>query len=97
MAAKELAGVLGTSSIFAGIQGVPIYGAIQLFANLFLDDEEDDFDTLVRRHFGELAYKGPINHLTGLNLSDRIRLSELLIQENKVARVNSKNSFHFPQ
>tara|TARA_B100001989_G_scaffold252961_1_gene237188 strand:+ start:3318 stop:9212 length:5895 start_codon:yes stop_codon:yes gene_type:complete len=83
VAAKELAGVLGTSSIFAGIQGVPIYGAIQLFANLFLDDEEDDFDTLVRRHFGELAYKGPINHLTGLNLSDRIRLSELLIQENK--------------
>ena len=34
---------------FAGAQGIPLYGAFEVLANLFLlDDEEEDFDSIVR-------------------------------------------------
>ena len=84
IARKELIYVTGSSVFFAGAQGIPIYGAIELISNLFLlDDEEEDFDMIVRKRLGEVALKGPINEITGLNISDRVRLSGLLIQENK--------------
>ena len=45
-AMRELIGVHGSALLFAGIHGVPIYGIFTMVANMFLDDEEDDADTL---------------------------------------------------
>jgi len=86
--AKEAFGILlgihGSALFFAGLQGIPIYGAVRLISNLFfLDDEEEDFDTLVRRNVGEGWYKGPLVALTGLDTASRTALTGLLIQENK--------------
>jgi hypothetical protein len=49
----------------------------------FLDDEEEDFDTLVRKQVGEGWYKGPLVAMTGLDTASRTALTGLLIQENK--------------
>jgi hypothetical protein len=81
---KQLIGLHGTALFFAGIQGVPLYGAVQLVADLFfLDDEEDDFDTIVRKYVGEGWYKGAITNFSGIDVAGRTALTGLLIQENR--------------
>ena len=88
-AMRELIGVHGSSLFFAGIHGVPIYGIFTMVANMFLDDEEDDADTIVRKYIGEGWYKGPVNELLGVDIASRVRLNNLLIQDN---RYNAKPS-----
>ena len=82
-AAKEqFFGVLLSSSLLAGVQGMPFVGAALMLANLFLDDDEDDAETILRKHIGELAYKGPLNAITGTDVASRIGLSNLLYRDN---------------
>jgi hypothetical protein len=84
MALKQVAGIHGSALFFAGVQGVPLYGAVSMFFDLFLlDDEEDDFDTAVRKHIGEGWYKGAVTELTGVDVAGRVRLTGLLLQENR--------------
>tara|TARA_R100000234_G_scaffold50665_1_gene30337 strand:+ start:1312 stop:7713 length:6402 start_codon:yes stop_codon:yes gene_type:complete len=80
---KQLVGLHGTAFFVAGIHGLPLYGAIKVITNMFLDDDEDDFDTLVRKQFGELGYKGFIAEFTGVDVSDRVKMTGLLFQENR--------------
>ena len=83
-AVKQLIGMHGSALFFAGIQGLPLYGAVRLIANLFfLDDEEEDFDTLVRQYMGEGWYKGAITEFAGIDVASRMALTGLLIQENR--------------
>jgi len=84
IARKELAGVLGTSLLMAGAQGVPMYGAVRLLFNLFAGDDEEDFDTTVRRYLSsELLFKGVPTAMLGADVASRIGLAGLLIQTNK--------------
>jgi hypothetical protein len=82
IARKQLIGVHGSAAFFAGIHGVPVYGLFTMIADLFLGDDEEDADTIVRNYFGEGAYKGVIA-LTGIDISDRIKLTDLLFQQNR--------------
>ena len=83
-AGKQLLGIHGTAVFFAGVHGVPLYGAVQLLADtFFLGDEEDDFNTIVRDHIGEGWYKGAVNQLTGADVASRIRLTGLVLQTNR--------------
>jgi hypothetical protein len=84
IAFKQLAGVHGSALFFAGVHGLPLYGAIEMAFNmLLLEDDEDDFDTLVRKSVGEEWFKGAINLGTGIDIASRTRLTGLLIQENR--------------
>ena len=84
IAAKQLAGVHGTALFFAGIHGIPLYGAVEMAFNMFLlDDEDDDFDSIVRKTVGEEWFKGAVNLFTGIDTASRTRLTGLLIQENR--------------
>ena len=49
----------------------------------FGDEDDDDFDTMTRKLFGELGYKGVIAELAGLDVSDRVKMTGLLFQENR--------------
>ena len=82
-AARQLLGLHGSALFFAGVKGLPIYGAVSIMYNLLHDDEEDDFDTMVRKYLDEGMYKGPLVEATGIDFANRVRLSGLLIQENK--------------
>lgn len=83
-AGKQLLGIHGTAVFFAGVHGVPLYGAVQLLADtFFLGDEEDDFNTIVRDYIGEGWYKGAVNQLTGADVASRIRLTGLVLQTNR--------------
>ena len=88
VAFKQLLGIHGSALFFSGIHGIPIYGAIQQFADLLLPDDEDDFDTIVRNHVNEGWYKGAVNQIltelgVGADIASRVRLTGLLLQENR--------------
>ena len=90
IAAKQIIGVHGTSLAMAGVAGVPIYGAVSMLYDLmFSDDEEEDFDTLVRTYVGEGWYKGWFAELSGVDVANRIKLTDLLWEENKYRKDES--------
>ena len=89
IAAKQIAGIHLSSLFFAGVHGVPLYGAVQLLADLLLfDDDEDDTNERVRAYLGEGWYKGAFNQILdqagiGADVGSRVRLTGLILQENR--------------
>ena len=84
-AMKQLAGIYGTAAIFSGLQGLPMFGMIAMLYNMFADDDEEDFGTVVRASTNELAYKGLINYMTNLDIAARVGLSDLIFRENSMS------------
>jgi hypothetical protein len=82
-AITQLVGWHGSALFLAGVQGVPLYGAASIVWNMLHGDDEEDFDTAVRTYLDEGWYKGAINKITGVDVATRIRLTELLIQDNR--------------
>jgi hypothetical protein len=80
---RQLSGVYGSAIFFAGISGMPLFGTVAMLFNLFTDDDEDDFETNVRKHIGEGWYKGGVTTLTGVDISGRVALTNLLFQANR--------------
>ena len=80
----QLVGVHLSGLFFAGVQGIPIYGMVTAMADMFfLDDQEDDAETLTQKYLGDLGYKGPLVALTGVDTSTRIALTNLVFRANK--------------
>jgi hypothetical protein len=80
-ARKQLAGIMGQAALFAGLQGLPLFGVVAMIYNLFKEDDEEDFGAVVRGFTGETAYKGLLNSLTGLAFAERIGLSNLIFKD----------------
>ena len=86
IAVKQIAYIHGSALFFAGVHGIPIYGAASVIYNLLVaGEDDDDFDTAVRKYIGEGWFKGALA-MTGIDPSNRIRLTGLLLQENKFDR-----------
>jgi hypothetical protein len=77
-ARKQLAGILGQTALFAGLQGLPLFGVVAMIYNLFKDDDDEEFGGVVRGATGETIYKGLLNSLTGLSIAERVGLSNLI-------------------
>ena len=84
MARKQLLGIAGMSYMFAGVQGMPLYGAATLLASLTQgdDDEPFDADAEVRRLIGDLGYKGPVNQLLNVDIASRTGFNGLLWKDD---------------
>ena len=99
IALKQMIGIHGSALFFAGIHGIPLYGAVQLLADAFLlGDEDDDFNSIVRNYVGEGWYKGAFNQIldqagVGADVASRVRLTGLLIQENRYNTEPSPEEF----
>jgi hypothetical protein len=81
-ALKQLAGVYGTTAVFAGLQGMPLFGVIAMVYNMLKDDDEENFGSVVRGYSGETLYKGLLNSVTGLSMAERTGLSDLLFRDS---------------
>jgi len=101
---KQLIAVHGSAALFSGIHGVPIYGVVKsifgLFDFLFGEDDDEDFDTIVRNYIGEGFYKGGLNQLLAavgvpVDVATRTKLSGLIFQENRFAQNESTEEFLF--
>ena len=71
----------GTGATLIGVKGVPLYGVAMAIWNMFLDDDEDDANTIVAKTLGPEWYYGAIANMFGVDLTDRINLTNLLIRD----------------
>jgi hypothetical protein len=81
-AMRQIAGIYGTAALFAGAQGLPLFGIAAMVYNLFADDDEDDFETANRKFMGEFLYKGLFNYVTNVEIASRTGLSDLIIRDS---------------
>lgn len=81
-AMRQIAGIYGTAALFAGAQGLPLFGIAAMVYNLFADDDEDDFETATRKSMGEFLYKGLFNYVTNVEIASRTGLSDLIIRDS---------------
>ena len=65
IAQHQLARFLITTGLLTGVAGMPLMGALGEIYDLFADDEDDDFDAMMRKTVGEGFYKGIINTALG--------------------------------
>jgi hypothetical protein len=84
VAQRQLLGIYGMSMVFGGVKGLPFYGMAStlgtIINTLFGDSNEPfDFDEEMRQFWGELAFKGPINAATNLEVANRTGLATDLI------------------
>lgn len=80
-AMKQIAGIYGTAALFAGIQGLPLFGIAAMVYNMFADDDEDDFESATRSYLGEFWYKGLFNYVTNIEIAGRTGLSDLIVRD----------------
>jgi hypothetical protein len=86
IAQKQFLGILGSSLLLAGVQGMPLFGTIALLYSIMPFGQEDDepgLETITRQYIGEGAYKGLVNHFTGVDVATRMGLSNLLFRTNQ--------------
>lgn len=85
IAKLQLATMYGTLGVFAGVAGTPLYGLIENIATIwdmiFGDDDDENFDTMVRTGMGELGYKGVVNYLSGREVASRIGLNDMFFRD----------------
>jgi hypothetical protein len=81
-AMSQIAGIYGTAALFAGVQGLPMFGVAAMVYNMFADDDEDDFETATRKYLGEVPYKGLLNYVTNVEIASRTGLSDLIIRDS---------------
>ena len=81
IARKQYIGLLGSSYLLAGVQGMPFVGALCLMYNVFFrEDDEPDAETLIRQYISEEHWKGQVNRMTGVDVAARMGLSNLLFR-----------------
>ena len=81
IAKKQIVGLFASSALLAGVQGLPLYGVVAFIMNTaFLDDEDEDFDTIASTFFGEGMYSGAINAITGADVAPRIGMTNLVFR-----------------
>ena len=80
-AMTQFAGVTGMAALFAGLQGIPLFGMAALIYGLFKDDDDDDLATEVRKVAGPFWTYGPVSALTNLNIAGRLSQTDLLVRD----------------
>jgi hypothetical protein len=87
LAAKQLVGIMAMTWAFAGLHGMPFYGAATLLADILKDlwgddDDPTKADEFVRRSTNELAWKGPVNQLLMADVASRTGFNGLLWRDD---------------
>ena len=71
----------GTGATLVGVKGIPFYGLFTMIADMFLGDDEDDANTIVAKQIGLGWYYGAIFNYLGIDVTDRIALTNLMIRD----------------
>ena len=90
IAQHQLARFLITTGILTGVAGMPLMGALGEIYDLFADDEDDDFDAMMRKTVGEGFYKGLVNTALGAEVSSRISMNSLLYRPPIIEKDQAK-------
>jgi hypothetical protein len=84
IAKKQLAGIVGMTYLFAGIKGLPGYGAVNVLANFFAsdDDEPFDLDQWIQDSVGTVGLNGIVNQITQLDIASRTGFENTLWRDD---------------
>jgi len=84
IARSQLIGIFGASFLIAGLQGMPLYGAVEFLANLLMgdDDEPYDFSAYVDSKYGVMGRKGLLNELIGLDIASRTGFNGMIWRDD---------------
>ena len=81
---KQLAGIHLSALFFAGVQGLPLYGAVSMLYDMLQEDYEEDADEALRSYLdNDVLYKGLLSEMTGLDVSQRVKLTDLLFEADR--------------
>ncbi len=88
IARSQLLGISGMAYMFAGVQGLPFYGAADMLASLLSDDEEDPFllDDWVKQSVGQVGYKGPLSAAFNVDIASRTGFRGLMWRADRRRR-----------
>jgi hypothetical protein len=83
-ARRQILGIYAATWAFAGLQGLPGYGLVEMLASLLMDDDDDpyDFDEEVRTAVGDLMYKGLLNQVFKVDVASRIGFNGMLWRDD---------------
>ena len=84
IAQKQLLGIMGATWVFAGIKGLPGYGAANVLANFLAsdDDEPFDLDEWLDDSVGTVMTNGMVNKITGLDIASRTGFENTLWRDD---------------
>ena len=69
------------TGLLAGVSGLPMMGAIGAIYDLFADENEDDFEAMMRKNLGGTMYTGIANELLGIDVASRVSMNSLLYRQ----------------
>ena len=81
-AVKNWAYMTAMGFLLLGPRGVPFYGVLAMLFDLGMDEDEDDFNTLVSKTLSEGMYYGLIARTTGMDITERASLTNLMIRDS---------------
>ena len=96
-ARSRLLGVYGTTAVFAGATGLPLWWMVSSTANalqaVFGDEEDEDWDFDIwfkewanetfGGFFGDVMARGAVSQLTGANVANRLSLNDLWFRDTR--------------
>jgi hypothetical protein len=78
VARAGLRNFLVMTGLMSGLGGMPLMGAFGALFNMLRDDDEDDFESELRKLVGEGIYGGLANEILGIDVANRISMNSLL-------------------
>jgi hypothetical protein len=91
LARRQFFSSFAPAMVFAGLRGAPFFGAIALMHDLVADDDEEDFDMVVRGAVGDIFYRGPLSHFTNLDFASRTGFYQLAFRDDPYRRAQIGN------
>ena len=85
------------TGLLSGLGGMPMMGAIGAIYNILSDDDEDDFESALRKAVGEPVFQGLANEILGIDVANRIALNSLIYRPPIVEKDQSPFFTFFEQ
>ena len=90
IARKQLAYFMVTTGSLAGVAGLPLMGAAAAIYDMFADDDEDDFEAMMRKLLPGTVYDGLANELLGVDIASRVSMNSLLYRQPFIDKDQSR-------
>lgn len=76
IAQYQAGSMLGMIALFSGSLGMPFMQQVGWLYDMFAEDDDPDFETIMRHTIGDVGSYGLVDYLTGLNISQRVGMGD---------------------